>query len=106
MPRRGSGNSGNGGGAGGGRKRKKVYSDEQKRIILEGAKEDARQEFENKKTEVLASLPAKAKDLFGQVGFAKFGKQTYGVLVLSPFDVPPGQVREGWYEVYDKVRMT
>jgi hypothetical protein len=63
--------------------------------------------FENAKRELLSQLPKPYIDRFGQVGFGKYSKKFYPVMILSPYDVPygpPANIREGWMETFEKVR--
>jgi hypothetical protein len=69
--------------------------------------EASKREFENKKQEVLNQLPASYQDRFGQVGFGKYSKKFYPVMILGPYDVPHGKpafIRENWMETFEKVR--
>lgn len=72
--------------------------------ILAFEKEETKKIFETERNEILASLPMSYKGMFGQIGFAKFGKIVYGLLVLNPYDVPPGTARFEWLDTYQKVR--
>jgi hypothetical protein len=62
-----------------------------------------RQKFEAERSQILESLPKKYKDLFGQIGFCHWGRQLCPTLILNPFDVPPGSIRQLWLEMYNKV---
>jgi hypothetical protein len=59
--------------------------------------------FDQERDEILSSVPESLKSLFGQVGFAKWGKTSLPVLARSPYDVSPGAVRKIWFEMYEKV---
>jgi len=78
----------------------KEYTEEELQEMLEGAKQDAKVDFEEKKNAILSALPDEYKAMFGQIGFEK---SNYAVLILSPFDVPPGPVRDSWEEAFEKV---
>jgi hypothetical protein len=52
---------------------------------------------------VLDEVLDKVKQKYGQICFSKWGKEILPVLVMSPFDVPPGPVREMWFDMYEKV---
>jgi hypothetical protein len=84
--------------------RKAVLSDETKKMLLEGVKKDAKKEFEQEREVILAQLPRKVKDMIGEIGFTKWGKINFPVLILSPYDVPPGEVRDMWREAFERVR--
>ena len=73
------------------------------RVELTPKQLQMKEEFEKKKQEVLDSLPQEVKSKFGQQFFSKWGKSSLPVLVLSPFNVPPGQVRDTWFDMYEKV---
>lgn len=60
-------------------------------------------EFEKERDGVLAGVPDHVKARFGEVCFAKWGKQILPALVLSPYSVAPGGVRDIWFEMYSKV---
>lgn len=102
-----------GGGSGGGdddgsknkKKRQNLTAEQIERLegILAVEKEETKKIFEIERAEILESLPESVKRLFGQIGFAKFGKHVYGVLVLNPYDVPPGNARFEWLDTYQKV---
>ena len=76
----------------------------QKYRRLEEAKEETRKQFIKIKARVLSMTPQHLKDMFGQVCFARFGKAWWLVLVLVPYDVPPGSVRNQWTEQFERVR--
>ena len=59
--------------------------------------------FEGERVDVLSSIPPTLTDLFGQVGFVKWGKTTLPVLVRNPCDVALGQARHLWFEMYSDV---
>ncbi|CAJ1961073.1 unnamed protein product [Cylindrotheca closterium] len=63
-----------------------------------------KEKFEKRKQEVLDSLPGEVKSKFGQQFFAKWAKSPLPVLVLSPYNVPPGPVRDMWFDMYEKVK--
>mmetsp|Transcript_23674 Transcript_23674/g.55871 ORF Transcript_23674/g.55871 Transcript_23674/m.55871 type:complete len:987 (-) Transcript_23674:1196-4156(-) len=72
--------------------------------LLEGAREDARRELEDEKEEIFRRVPRNIQGMWGQVGFAKWNKSYLPVLNLSPYDVPPGPVRQMWMEMFEKMR--
>ena len=65
-----------------------------------------KEEFEKTKKEVLDSLPDEVKSKFGQQYFSKWAKSHLPCLVLSPYSVPPGSVRDMWFDMYEKVCAT
>lgn len=60
--------------------------------ILEFAQGEARRSFDFERADICTQLPPSYKRAFGKVAFHK--KQP--VLVVSPFDVPPGPIRAEW----------
>ena len=64
----------------------------------------ARKEFDREKEGVMAQVPADNKKLFLQVGFAKWGKGYLPAMAVSPYDVPPGDIRDQWMKMYQNVR--
>jgi hypothetical protein len=71
---------------------------------LQEAREETREQFHKIKAKVLSMTPQHLKDMFGQVCFARFGKAWWLVLVLVPYNVPPGSVRNQWTEQFERVR--
>lgn len=95
----------------GGKKRKRgsVSShkdDEKKAKVLQEGKALAKKEFEADRAEILKSTPAEYKKMFGQIGFTKWNKVLIPVLILNPYHVPPGNVRQQWLDMHQKVRDT
>jgi hypothetical protein len=63
-------------------------------------------DFEQGRDEILDQVPEKVKARFGQICFSKWGKEFLPLLVLNPYDVPPGVVRDQWLTMKEKVRTT
>jgi hypothetical protein len=59
--------------------------------------------FEKERDEILSDIPYSVQDRFGQIFFTKWGTNFMPCLALNPFSVPPGPVRDMWYEMYEKV---
>lgn len=78
----------------------------EKRAVLEGAREDARRALEAQKAAALSQTPDGFNDMFGQIGFTRHKDQWFPCLILSPYDVPPGQIRNDWLKLLEKVRST
>ena len=76
---------------------------EEKEQMLQEGIEEARMQFENDRDELLASLPSSYSEKFKEIGFAKWAGSVIPVLVLSPYDVPPGKVRNDWMKGYENV---
>jgi hypothetical protein len=64
----------------------------------------AKKEFEEERDRTLKSIPKSYKSMFGQIGFVKWGKVDYPVLILNPYNISPGPVRNQWLSMYKKVR--
>ena len=58
--------------------------------------------FEEARDEILVGVPDDVKARFGQIYFSKWGKFNLPVLVMSPYSVPPGEVRDTWLKMYYK----
>jgi hypothetical protein len=82
-------------------KKRKAEAKSTKDIDIERAA--AKAEFEAKKAEVDEHMPQSYRDMFGQIGFFRWSKTLLPVLILDPFDVPPGEVRILWLEYFDRV---
>lgn len=65
---------------------------------------EAQLEFENEKKKILQSLPEDYTSWFKVVGFAKWKSKYLPAMVVSPYDVAPGRVRDQWMAMYNKVR--
>ena len=83
-----------------GKKRKRADTTD-----LEDKKKIAKRIFEQEKEEILNSIPENYRNKFGQIGFTKWGKCLLPILILNPYDVPPGEVRGKWLTMYEKVRL-
>ena len=77
---------------------------QQAKILQHGKAIDTKEEFEAFRAEILQSLPADYKKMFGQIGFVKWQKTSVPVLILNPFAVPPGDTWHQWLAMYQKVR--
>jgi len=66
--------------------------------------EEKRRLFEEGREAILAEVPDDAKARFGQIYFAKWGKQALPVLVMNPYSIPPGATRKLWLDMFDNVR--
>jgi hypothetical protein len=86
-------------------KKSEKAATKRKEKLLEGAREDAKADFAATRTEVLARVPEAYKKMFGQVGFAKWGKAVLPALIVSPYDVPmgEGEPREIWLGMLNNV---
>jgi hypothetical protein len=79
---------------------------EEKINLLEDVREDAKQQFEDDRDVVLASLSPWRKRTFNVIHLALRGEdyQYAPALVLSPYSLPPGDVRNRWLLKYEMVR--
>jgi hypothetical protein len=59
--------------------------------------------FEIDRDRIMASLPKEAKERFGEICFSKYKTYLGPVLIMNPYDVPPGPPRECWMQMYQKV---
>ncbi len=65
--------------------------------------EEKKRKFEEARDLILADVPQEVKARFGKIFFTKWGKQTLPCLAMNPYSVPPGNVRDMWLDMYDKV---
>lgn len=70
---------------------------------IEAKREAKRERFEKERDDILADVPKQVKDRFGKIFFSKWSINILPVLVLSPYSVPPGPVRNMWFDMYHKV---
>ncbi len=72
--------------------------------LLERKRNEVKKEFEAKKADILEQIPEVYKQRFRQIGFSMWSKSViYPILILSPFDVPPGPVRQQWMKMFENV---
>ena len=67
--------------------------------------EEKKRKFEEARDLILADVPDEVRGRFGEIFFTKWGKETLPCLAMNPYSVPPGNVRDTWLDMYDKVRM-
>jgi hypothetical protein len=67
-------------------------------------KSPAQLAFEEERDDILSQTPEHIKAVFGQMVLAGWSGKAYPALALSPFDVPPGSVREQWMTMFENVR--
>jgi hypothetical protein len=67
-------------------------------------KSPAQLAFEEERDDILSQTPKHVKAVFGQMVLAGWSGKAYPALALSPFDVPPGSVREQWMTMFENVR--
>ncbi len=72
---------------------------------LRRRREKAKVVFEKERVEIMEQIPEKDKKEFRTLGFGKWGKDFLPVMLLGPYDAPPGNVREQWMKMFENVRM-
>jgi hypothetical protein len=65
--------------------------------------EKRKKEFEINREDIISRVPGKAKKRFGEICFGSFAKFTGPVLVMSPYSVAPGPLRDNWLEMFKNV---
>jgi hypothetical protein len=95
---------------------KDIYSDEDDLLASDDddmamhtnsmSRQEAKEQFEREKEEILSEIPKDVKARFRQCGFATWGKVVYPMIELGPYDVPPGSLRDQWFSMFDNVSMT
>jgi hypothetical protein len=73
--------------------------------LLEKRRKEVKADFEARKNDILEQVPDEVKGRFRQLGFAKWSKSYLPILILSPFDVPPGPVRQQWMKMFENVSL-
>jgi hypothetical protein len=71
---------------------------------LEHARLQEKAAFEAKRDEILRDYPPQSKAMFGEIGFTNWSGKVYACIVLNPFQIPPGSVRNQFYQTFEKVR--
>jgi len=62
--------------------------------------EEKKKAFESRRDEVLSRVPEEVKSRFGEIYFSNFGKFVGPVLVMNPYKVEPGPLREQWLTMF------
>ncbi len=65
--------------------------------------EEKKKEFERKRDEILSCVPEEVKARFGQIYFSSFGKFVGPVLIMNPYKVEPGPLRNQWITMFRNV---
>ena len=65
--------------------------------------EKKKEKFERERDEILSGVPAEVKARFGGMYFATFGKLVGPVLVMNPYSVEPGPLRDQWITMFHNV---
>jgi len=85
---------------------KKKYGKARLERIRKQAIKDALKEYQEETNRVVQQLPIEITSMFGQIGYGRFGKKWFPVLIVSPYDVAFERVRSEWYTTFEKVRQT
>jgi glucan-binding YG repeat protein len=73
---------------------------------LEITRAVAKKEFEEEKARILAEVPEQHKSKWGQVGFARWGKEWLPCLIMGPYNVgPTSTMREQWMQMFENLRI-
>ena len=64
---------------------------------------EKKKKFERKRDEILSCVPAEVKARFGEIYFATFGKFVGPVLIMNPYHVEPGPLRDHWFTMFRNV---
>ena len=67
------------------------------------SREEAREMFVRERDEILSQIPKDVKDRFRECGFATWGKVVYPIIEIGPYDVPPGDLRDQWFAMFENV---
>eukprot|EP00977_Amphora_coffeiformis_P030311 scaffold46132_cov199-Amphora_coffeaeformis.AAC.1 len=81
---------------------KKKYGHARLERIRRQAIKDTLKEYQEETNRVVQQLPSEITSMFGQIGFGKFGKKWFPVLIVSPYDVAIEQVRSDWYTTFER----
>jgi hypothetical protein len=73
--------------------------------LLEKRRKEVKADFEARKKDILEQVPDEVKGRFRHLGFVKWSKSYLPILILSPFDVPPGPVRQQWMKMFENVSL-
>jgi hypothetical protein len=65
--------------------------------------EEKKKQFESRRDEILSCVPEEVKSRFGEIYFSNFGKFVGPVLVMNPYKVEPGPLREQWMTMFRNV---
>lgn len=62
--------------------------------------EEKKKVFEKKRDKILSGVPEEVKERFGKIYFSTFGKFLGPVLIMNPFKVEPGLLRDQWIAMF------
>ena len=64
---------------------------------------EKKKEFDRQRDEILSCVPEEVKSRFGEIYFSTFGKFVGPVLILNPYKVEPGPLRNQWLSMFRNV---
>jgi len=62
--------------------------------------EKRKNKFEKQRNEILSCVPVEVKARFGEIYFSTFGKFLGPVLIMNPYKVEPGPLRDYWLSMF------
>ena len=72
-------------------------------LSLPRVDEQKKKEFERRRDEILSCVPEEVKARFGEIYFSTFGKFVGPVLIMNPYKVAPGLLRDQWLTMFHNV---
>ena len=67
--------------------------------------EEKKKEFERERDEILSCVPEEVQNKFGEIFFSTFGKFVGPVLIMDPYKVEPGPLRDHWLTMFHSVSL-
>jgi len=74
-----------------------------KESVLVEIDEEKKKAFEKRRDKILRGVPEEVKARFGKIYFSTFGKFVGPVLIMNPFNVEPGLLRDQWIHMFHNV---
>ena len=65
----------------------------------------AEEEFTRRKHEDLSKIPTETSERFLGLGFSKWNKSVLPIIELGPYHVPPGDIRDQWFTMFENVSL-
>jgi hypothetical protein len=59
--------------------------------------------FDEQREQIMGAVPNAVKGRFGNIMYSTFGSYVGPVLILDPYNVGPGPVRDQWFRMYETV---
>eukprot|EP00977_Amphora_coffeiformis_P015432 scaffold4510_cov183-Amphora_coffeaeformis.AAC.117 len=82
---------------------KERYGKSRLERVRRQAIKNARKEHDEETNLVVQQLPVENTSVFGEIGFGKYQKRWFPVLIVSPYDVALKSVRSKWYGTFKSV---